>query len=329
MGAGATSGEAGDMDGSSVSANSTIVEFKKLPSSVEARAKFEEEGTLSKNSSVGLLSLRAMLDDPYAQNALGQYSASILDNEHFMCWTEIQEFKSITAAGLRYSTAMHLYHKYIKADAPANLGLLSDEEIEEYTTELDSFKVDHALLESDFYVRLQSRCLMKVYENVYMPFTKTSAYNDLTLRLKKKYNRVRIKDFDFYEKLGQGGFGLVVHCRKITTGKHYAMKIQRKKGLMDCFKHDTGRLMFEKDALASCQHPFIVNLDYSFQTNSLVMLCLGLSRAGDLQKALLNNPNNRLPEARVKYYVAEIVLAISYLHQLGLVYRDLKPGYVC
>ena len=305
-------------DDASVSNSSTLVEFKKLPSSKEARAKFEEEGTLAKNSSVGLLSLRAMLDDPYAQQALGKYSASINLSEQFMVWTELQEFKCIPTADYRLSTALNLYHKYIKPDAIVRLGLLSDEEIAEFTEELNKAKQQPDLLEPDFYVGVQSRCLMSLYQNIYLPFTKQPEYAELTLRLKKKYNHVRIRDFEFYEKLGQGGFGLVVHCRKISTGKHYAMKIQRKKGLIECFKHDPTRIMFEKHALASCQHPFIVNLDYSFQSNTLVMLCLGLSRAGDLQKALMNSPNGRLSESRVKYYVAEIVLAISYLHQVSL-----------
>ncbi len=58
------------------------------------------------------------------------------------------------------------------------------------------------------------------------------------------------------------------------------------------------------------------------------MLCLDLSRAGDLQKALLNSPTGFLAEHRVKFYAAEIVSALSYLHQLGLLYRDLKPGNI-
>lgn len=51
--------------------------------------------------------------------------------------------------------------------------------------------------------------------------------------------------------------------------------------------------------------------------------------AGDLQRAQRKEPNERLPEERVRFYVAEVVLALGYMHQLGLMYRDLKPNNVC
>jgi hypothetical protein len=55
-------------------------------------------------------------------------------------------------------------------------------------------------------------------------------------------------------------------------------------GLLECFQDDPWRADFEKQAFASCQHPFIVNLDYAFQTDSLAIMVLGLATAGDLQK---------------------------------------------
>ena len=86
-----------------------------------------------------------------------------------------------------------------------------------------------------------------------------------------------MEDFDYYNKLGEGGFGFVVHCKKKSTGKHYAMKIQTKSGLLECFSDDPRRADFEKQAFASCQHPFIINLDYAFQTDSLAIMVLGLA----------------------------------------------------
>jgi serine/threonine protein kinase len=46
-------------------------------------------------------------------------------------------------------------------------------------------------------------------------------------------------------------------------------------------------------------------------------------------QALNKSPEERLPESRVQFYVAEIVLALSYLHQMGLMYRDLKVRRFC
>ena len=52
------------------------------------------------------------------------------------------------------------------------------------------------------------------------------------------------------------------------------------------------------------------------------------SIAGDLQKALQHSVIERLDEKRVKFYAAEIALALNHLHSMGLMYRDLKPGNV-
>jgi serine/threonine protein kinase len=139
---------------------------------------------------------------------------------------------------------------------------------------------------------------------------------------------VKLTDFEYFNKLGEGGFGFVVHCKKKSTGRHYAMKIQTKIGLLDCYKEDPQKVNMEKDAFASLQHPFIVNLYYAFQTPSLVLMVLDLADCGDLHGALTNAPNQRLPEDRVRFYIAEMVLALGYLHQRGLIYRDLKPQNV-
>jgi serine/threonine protein kinase len=51
--------------------------------------------------------------------------------------------------------------------------------------------------------------------------------------LKQKYNHVKLDDFEYCRKLGEGGFGLVIQCKKKSTGKDYAMKIQTKQGLLE------------------------------------------------------------------------------------------------
>ena len=146
--------------------------------------------------------------------------------------------------------------------------------------------------------------------------------------MKQVYNKVKLDDFEFIGKLGEGGFGLVVHCKKTSTNRHYAMKIQTKKGLLECFADDPWRVGYEKSAFASCQHPFIVNLDYAFQNETLVVMVLGLATAGDLQFAINSSPEERISEERTQFYVAEIILALAHLHAMGLMYRDLKPNNV-
>lgn len=305
------------------------VEWKLLPSMVDARKKFEADGTLGKNSDPGHLELRTMLDDPVAQPAIFKYAKErVMAQDIFMCWVDVQEYKSIPTENYRRSKALHIYHKYIKADAVLVVGDIDPSDRDKYKADLDMSKDDPTLLSVNFYDRVQHRCFLGIYHNVFLPFKQTDEFLELTNQLQKRYNHVKLNDFEYFGKLGEGGFGFVVHCRKKSTGKHYAMKLQTKKGLLECFADDPWRADFEKQAFATCQHPFIVNLDYAFQTDSLAIMVLGLATAGDLQKALNKSPDERLNEERVRFYVAEIVLALSYLHQMGLMYRDLKPNNV-
>jgi len=63
------------------------------------------------------------------------------------------------------------------------------------------------------------------------------------------------------------------------------MKIQLKTALLRHFRSDIAALQSEKLVFASCQHPFIVSMEYSFQTEGLVFIVLDLVTGGDLHQA--------------------------------------------
>lgn len=307
----------------------SVVHWKLLPSQTEARQKFLDDGTLlDMDSNPEYIDLRALLDDPIAQNALGKYANSIKVLDVFMCWVDIQEYKSIPTESYRCSKALHIYHKYIKEDAVLCVNILTPLERKHFHHCIQLSHQDPSALKGDLFNKFHYKCFLNMFERIYLPFKQTMEFVDLTNELRAKYNRVRLSHFEFYDKLGEGGFGFVVHCKKKSTGKHYAMKIQTKIGLLNNYKDDMTRANLEKMAFASCQHPFIVNLDYAFQTDSLAIMVLGLATAGDLNKSLTTSPQMRLSEERTRFYAAEIVLALSYLHQMGLIYRDLKPQNV-
>jgi serine/threonine protein kinase len=88
---------------------------------------------------------------------------------------------------------------------------------------------------------------------------------------------VREKDFEYFHKLGEGGFGVVIQCRKKSTQKVYAMKVQKKVELLGSYRDDVKRIDLEVRALAVIRHPFITSMDYSFQNENFVMIVMELA----------------------------------------------------
>ncbi|XP_065536498.1 ribosomal protein S6 kinase alpha-2 isoform X3 [Lathamus discolor] len=86
---------------------------------------------------------------------------------------------------------------------------------------------------------------------------------------------------------------------------------------------DRVRSKMERDILAEVNHPFIVKLHYAFQTEGKLYLILDFLRGGDLFTRL--SKEVMFTEEDVKFYLAELALALDHLHGLGIIYRDLKP----
>jgi len=121
--------------------------------------------------------------------------------------------------------------------------------------------------------------------------------------------------------IGKGSFGKVMQVRKKDDGKIYAMKVLRKEAIIA--RKQVTHTKAEKSILQKIQHPFIVHLHYAFQTKDKLYMILDFINGGELFFHL--KKEGRFPEARVKFYAAEIVCALAHLHSLGIVYRDLKP----
>ncbi|NP_001305866.1 ribosomal protein S6 kinase alpha-2 isoform d [Homo sapiens] len=86
---------------------------------------------------------------------------------------------------------------------------------------------------------------------------------------------------------------------------------------------DRGGAYGNRDILAEVNHPFIVKLHYAFQTEGKLYLILDFLRGGDLFTRL--SKEVMFTEEDVKFYLAELALALDHLHSLGIIYRDLKP----
>ena len=75
-------------------------------------------------------------------------------------------------------------------------------------------------------------------------------------------------------------------------------------------------------------HPFVATLFASFQTSTHVYFLMKYCEGGELYDFLQKAPGKRLSEEATKFYAAEVLVSLQYLHLLGFVYRDLKPENV-
>lgn len=85
------------------------------------------------------------------------------------------------------------------------------------------------------------------------------------------------------------------------------------------------RALAEQEILATSNHPFIVTLYHSFQSEDHLYLCMEYCSGGEFFRALQTRPNKCVEEPDARFYAAEVTAALEYLHLMGFIYRDLKP----
>jgi len=132
-----------------------------------------------------------------------------------------------------------------------------------------------------------------------------------------------LKDFEIIELLGRGAFGRVFKVKpKDSQDEEYAMKVIDKSIII---QHKTIAIQSktERDVLVLLDHPFIVKLYYCFQTESNLVIIMQLISGGDVYQHLQKDV--RFDEERTKFYAAQTLLGVEYLHTKGVGYRDLKP----
>jgi serine/threonine protein kinase len=135
------------------------------------------------------------------------------------------------------------------------------------------------------------------------------------------HQKVSLSQFTVNKVIGRGGYGKVCLVTYQPTGEVYAMKSLSKAKLAEHNLVD--RTLAERDVLINVNHPFLVSAKFSFTTESKVVMVMDYVPGGEIFQRL--RVERRFAEDRVKLYTAELILAIEYLHALGVVHRDLKP----
>ena len=172
------------------------------------------------------------------------------------------------------------------------------------------------LQERDAWLQALKETIQKLEQGV--DFGKTPVLSPETQEPAKR-KKMMPEDFNFLKVLGKGNYGKVMLATRkdeLET-KYYAIKAVKKSGLVDA--ESVEHVLAEKRVLQTMDHPFLVKLYYSFQTEDRLYFVMEYVRGGELFFHI--GREGKFTENRVRMYAAEMLSALTYLHSKGIVYR--------
>ena len=137
----------------------------------------------------------------------------------------------------------------------------------------------------------------------------------------KTIKTVELDDFQIMKVLGRGSFGKVCLVQYKPTKEYYAMKSLKKDVLLDMDQVES--TILEKKILQTLDHPFLVGMVFCFQTEERIYFIMPFVRGGELFQHLRSE--KFFKEDKARFYAASIGIALDYLHNNGIIYRDIKP----
>nr|AML77424.1 putative LOV domain-containing protein [Brassica nigra] len=138
--------------------------------------------------------------------------------------------------------------------------------------------------------------------------------------------QIGLKHFRPVKPLGSGDTGSVHLVELNGTDQLFAMKAMDKTVMLN--RNKVHRARAEREILDLLDHPFLPALYASFQTKTHICLITDYYPGGELFMLLDRQPRKVLKEDAVRFYAAQVVVALEYLHCQGIIYRDLKPENV-
>uniref|UniRef100_A0A7S1ATD8 Protein kinase domain-containing protein n=1 Tax=Noctiluca scintillans TaxID=2966 RepID=A0A7S1ATD8_NOCSC len=148
------------------------------------------------------------------------------------------------------------------------------------------------------------------------------AMGDWATLVRKNHHNISIDDFSLGRTIGKGRYARV---RLITMKGHekrpLCLKVLKKKEVHDL--NQVEHIINERDVLNSIRHPLIIQMLQTFQDKAKLYMALELVNGGELFEVLRREGKFKLEQAR--FYMSEVTSCISYIHEMLIVYRDIKP----
>ncbi|KAL3631692.1 Phototropin-2 [Castilleja foliolosa] len=135
--------------------------------------------------------------------------------------------------------------------------------------------------------------------------------------------KIGLNHFKPIRPLGCGDTGSVHLVELIGGGHLFAIKAMDKSMMLN--RNKVHRACIEREIISLLDHPFLPTLYTSFQTPTHVCLITDFCPGGELFALLDKQPMKMFREDSSRFYAAEVLIGLEYLHCLGIIYRDLKP----
>jgi serine/threonine protein kinase len=134
-----------------------------------------------------------------------------------------------------------------------------------------------------------------------------------------------LDEYTMLSVIGKGSYAKVVLVRSKTNGHLYAMKSMKKKYIEK--KNQVHRIMTERNILTEIDNPFLIKIHASFQNEKKLYLVLEYCQGGELfgllsKRKRLTETEYFLPLSSARFYAAQILLALEYLHSKNIIYRE-------
>ncbi|XP_068667925.1 phototropin-1-like [Aristolochia californica] len=228
---------------------------------------------------------------------------------------EVQYFIGVQLDGSEHVEPLHNCIPEAKAEESAKLVKKTAENVDEAARELP----DANLTPEDLWANHSKVVLPK-------PHRRDSPSWRAIQKIQESGEQIGLKHFRPVKPLGSGDTGSVHLVELVGSGEYFAMKVMDKNVMLN--RNKVHRACAEREILDMLDHPFLPALYASFQTKIHICLITDFFPGGELFLLLDRQPRKVLKEDAVRFYAAEVVVALEYLHCQGIIYRDLKPENV-